>query len=95
MKFFIFLFFLLAQFEVFLYDYGVLSSKLQAYEELGLSQSSIVTFIVSSPYLLLRNLNVQFVQVFEKLKSFGMEIRWIEEHLLDFVFCKGLRDLKF
>ena len=29
------------------------------------------------------------------LKSFGMEISWIEEHLLDFVFCKGVRDLKF
>jgi hypothetical protein len=83
------------QFEVFLYDYGVLSSKLQANEELGLSQSSIVTFIVSSPYLLLGNLNVQFVQVLEKLKSFGMEISWIEEHLFDFVFCKGVRDLKF
>jgi hypothetical protein len=45
------LFYFRAQFEVFLHDYGVLSSKLQAYEELGLSQSSIVTFIVSSPYL--------------------------------------------
>jgi hypothetical protein len=72
-----------------------LSSKLQAYEELGLNQSSIVTFIVSSPYLLLGNLNVQFVQVLEKLKSFGMEISWIEEHLLDFVFCKGVMDLKY
>ncbi|GMY14129.1 transcription termination factor MTEF18, mitochondrial-like [Fagus crenata] len=69
--------------EVFLYDYGVLSSKLQAYEELGLSQSSIVTFIVSSPYLLLGNVNVEIVQVLEKLKSFGMEISWIEEHLLE------------
>jgi hypothetical protein len=39
---FFFFFVLCAQFEVFLYDYGVLSSKLQAYEELGLSQSSII-----------------------------------------------------
>ena len=52
---------------------GFLSSKLQAYEELRLSQSSIVTIIVSSPYLLLGNSNVQFVQVLKKLKSFGME----------------------
>ena len=69
--------------EVFLYDYGVLSSKLQAFEELGLSQSTIVRYIVSSPYLLLGNVNVEFLQVLEKLKSFGMEISWIEEHLLE------------
>jgi hypothetical protein len=69
--------------EIFLYDYGVLSSKLQAYEELGLSQSTIIKFIVSSPYLLIGNVNVEFVQVLEKLKSFGMEISWIEGHLLE------------
>lgn len=69
--------------EVFRYDYGVLSSKLQAYEELKLSQSTIIKFIVSSPYLLVGNVRVEFVQVLEELKNFGMEISWIEGHLLE------------
>ncbi|XP_062167562.1 transcription termination factor MTEF18, mitochondrial-like [Alnus glutinosa] len=69
--------------EVFRYDYGVLSSKLQAYEEQGLSRSTIIKFIVSSPYLLVGNVNVEFVQVLEQLKSFGMEVSWIEGHLLE------------
>ncbi|KAL4606934.1 hypothetical protein ACB092_09G139300 [Castanea dentata] len=69
--------------EVFRYDSGVLSSKLKAYEELGLSQSTMIKFIVYSPYLLIGNVNLEFVQVLEKLKSFGMEISWIEQNLLE------------
>ncbi|KAG7958572.1 hypothetical protein I3843_10G026900 [Carya illinoinensis] len=74
--------------QIFRYDYGVLSSKLQAYEELGLSRSTITKFIVSSPYILIGNVNVEFVQVLEKLKSFGMEISWIEGHLLEGITYK-------
>ncbi|KAK9291252.1 hypothetical protein L1049_009440 [Liquidambar formosana] len=67
--------------EVFQYDNGVLLLKLQAYEELGLSQITIIKVIASSPYLLIGDVNSAFVKVLEKLKSVGIECRWIEEHL--------------
>ncbi|KAK9277656.1 hypothetical protein L1049_007202 [Liquidambar formosana] len=67
--------------EVFKYDNGVLLSKLQAYEELGLSQSTIIKVIASSPSLLIGDVNSAFVEVLEKLKSVGIECGWIEDHL--------------
>ncbi|KAM1096631.1 transcription termination factor MTEF18, mitochondrial-like isoform X1 [Malus sylvestris] len=67
--------------EVFRYDFEVLTSKLKAYEELGLSQSSFVKFIVATPCLLIGDVNVEFVKVLEKLQSFGFETNWIEGNL--------------
>ncbi|KAM5558996.1 transcription termination factor MTEF18, mitochondrial [Rosa sericea] len=67
--------------EVFRYDFEVLLSKLQAYEELGLSQFALVKFIVCSPYILVGDVNVPFVKVLEKLKSLGFETYWIERNL--------------
>ncbi|KAJ7971457.1 Mitochondrial transcription termination factor family protein [Quillaja saponaria] len=69
--------------EVFQYDHGVLSSKLRAYEELGLSQPTVVKIIASSPYLLVGDVNLEFVKVIDKLKRFGKDIRWVEGHLLE------------
>lgn len=69
--------------EIFQDDYGVLSSKLQAYKELGLSRTTVAKFVIKSPDLLIGNVNVEFVQVLEKLKSFGIDISWIEGHLLE------------
>ncbi|KAI9181621.1 hypothetical protein LWI28_016802 [Acer negundo] len=69
--------------EVFRYDFGVLQSKLQAYEELGLNQFFISKVIVCSPYLLIGGLNAKFVEVLTILKSMGIELSWIEENLLE------------
>ncbi|KAM1948320.1 hypothetical protein ACFX15_008522 [Malus domestica] len=68
---------------VFRYDFEVLESKLQAYEELGISQSALIKFIVASPYLLIGDVNAAFVEVLERLKSSGFETSWIVENLLE------------
>ncbi|KAM5558995.1 transcription termination factor MTEF18, mitochondrial-like [Rosa sericea] len=67
--------------EVFQYDFQVLASKLQAYEELGLSRSALVRYVVGSPYLLVGDVNAAFVSVLEKLKSIGFETNRIEGNL--------------
>ncbi|KAK1559393.1 hypothetical protein Q3G72_013943 [Acer saccharum] len=69
--------------EVFRYDFGVLPSKLQAYEELGLNQFFISKVIVCSPYLLIEGVNAKFVEVLTILKSMGIELSWIEGNLLE------------
>ncbi|KAJ4705586.1 Mitochondrial transcription termination factor family protein [Melia azedarach] len=67
--------------EVFRYGVGILQSKLQAYEELGLSPSFVGKVIVCSPYLLIGDVNMEFIEVLERLKSVGIYSCWIEEHL--------------
>uniref|UniRef100_A0A6N2NIV3 Uncharacterized protein n=1 Tax=Salix viminalis TaxID=40686 RepID=A0A6N2NIV3_SALVM len=67
--------------EVFGYDYGVLALKLKAYEELGLSQSFMIKLVVCSPYLLIGEVNADFIKVLEILRKQGVEISRIEEHL--------------
>ncbi|KAI4300706.1 hypothetical protein L6164_034052 [Bauhinia variegata] len=69
--------------QVFHYSHGVLASKLQAYEELGISKSFLVEVIASSPYVLIGDINLDVVEVVEKLEHFGKDINWVEEHLLD------------
>lgn len=75
--------------EVFYFDVKVLVSKLRGYEELGIEQSSLVRFITSSPYLLFGDVdvNADFVEVLERMKSFGLEISWIEGNLLEASSC--------
>lgn len=69
--------------QIFRYDYGVLLSKLRAYEELDLSQATVVKFVVCSPYLLVGGVNEGFVKVLDKLKNIGFESSWVEEQLID------------
>ncbi|KAF2307790.1 hypothetical protein GH714_031755 [Hevea brasiliensis] len=69
--------------QVFRYDYGVLGSKLQAYEQLGLSQSFIGKVVACSPYLLIGDVNIDFIKVFEILRKGGIELDWIEDQLLE------------
>ncbi|KAJ4978857.1 hypothetical protein NE237_009637 [Protea cynaroides] len=68
-------------FEVFRYKPGVLRSKLQAYEDLGLSQSTVIKAVASSPRLLIGDINREFVNVFEDLKCLGFEYDWIAGRL--------------
>ncbi|KAJ6864420.1 hypothetical protein NC651_035084 [Populus alba x Populus x berolinensis] len=67
--------------EVFGYDYGVLVLKLKAYEELGLGQSFMIKLVVCSPYLLIGEVNADFIKVLEILRKEGVDISRIEEHL--------------
>ncbi|XP_059659651.1 transcription termination factor MTEF18, mitochondrial-like [Cornus florida] len=69
--------------EVFRYDDGVLQSKLQAFEEMGLNQSTIIKIVSSSPYLLVRDANRELPKILEKLKCVGIEYGCIEGHLLE------------
>ncbi|CAK7342380.1 unnamed protein product [Dovyalis caffra] len=67
--------------DLFRYDYGVLVLKLKAYEELGLSQSFMIKLVACSPYLLIGEVNVDFIKVLEILRKLGVEISRIEEDL--------------
>lgn len=67
--------------EVFQYEYGVLQSKLQSIQNLGLKQSLVAKIIASSPHLLRGNVGQEFVEVLEKLKKAGIEYDWLEEHI--------------
>ncbi|XP_065866178.1 transcription termination factor MTEF18, mitochondrial-like [Euphorbia lathyris] len=69
--------------EVFQYNYGVLASKLKAYEEVGLEQSFIGKMVICSPNLLTGNVNVYFIKSVEILRKGGKECCWIEQHLSD------------
>lgn len=77
--------------QVFRYEHGVLSSKLKAYENLGVSPSTLVDAVAVSPSLLVGDLNLAFVKVVEKLKHLvekgGGGGGWIEWHLLDGGCC--------
>ncbi|KAL5704114.1 hypothetical protein ACHQM5_022587 [Ranunculus cassubicifolius] len=64
--------------EIFGYEHGVLCSKLRAYEELGLTKSVVVKVVVSSPYLLIGNVNDDFVQIVDWLKSLEIEFKCVE-----------------
>lgn len=69
--------------EMFRYDFGVLSLKLQSYEKLGLSKPTIIKLITCCPALLIGDINEDFLKVLEKLKSFGVELDWIRGSLSD------------
>uniref|UniRef100_A0A2P2IL33 Uncharacterized protein MANES_09G033100 n=1 Tax=Rhizophora mucronata TaxID=61149 RepID=A0A2P2IL33_RHIMU len=73
--------------EVFRYGSGILALKLQAYEQLGLSQSFVAKVVVSSPYLLIQEVNHDFIKVLEVLKEGGIQFSWIEECLSEKNSC--------
>ncbi|KAK7336633.1 hypothetical protein VNO77_17179 [Canavalia gladiata] len=55
--------------QVFRYPRGVLTSKLRAYEELGVASTTLVRVVASSPCILVGDANIQFVKAVEKLES--------------------------
>lgn len=69
--------------EMFRYDLGVLSTRLQYYEKLGLSKPTIIKLVTCCPRLLVGDVDVNFLNVLEKLKSFGVELDWIKGSLSD------------
>lgn len=64
--------------QVFNYDSGVLHSKLRCYEDVGLSDSSVIKVVVSCPSFLIGTVNQDFVEVLELLKSAGVEVTSIQ-----------------
>ncbi|KAL8459843.1 hypothetical protein ACS0TY_031669 [Phlomoides rotata] len=70
--------------EVFRYDDGVLQSKLQNLQDLGLSKSLVVKIVASSPYLLRGDVvDQEFLEFLEKLKNAGVQYDWLDEHILE------------
>ncbi|XWS43221.1 hypothetical protein CRYUN_Cryun16bG0084000 [Craigia yunnanensis] len=69
--------------QVFQYEFGVLPLKLQAYKELGLSESFMAKIIVCSPCVLIGDVDMKFIKVLEILRSVEFDHVWIKEHLSD------------
>ncbi|KAJ0081519.1 hypothetical protein Patl1_11806 [Pistacia atlantica] len=67
--------------EIFGYDYGILSSKLQAYENLGPSRNTVIKLVSCCPSLLIGDVDDQFIKVLEKLKGLGFKNDWIGGYL--------------
>ncbi|CAN1810195.1 Transcription termination factor MTEF18, mitochondrial [Linum perenne] len=67
--------------EVFRYDNGVLASKLQGYEKLGLSRGIVIKLVTSCPSLLIGDVDCHFVRFFEKLNALGVGSDWICRYL--------------
>lgn len=69
--------------QVFRYESGVLSSKLTAYEKLGLEKSFMKKAIVCSPCILIGDIDTDFFEALKTLKNLGFEHSWVEENLLE------------
>ncbi|KAK9129027.1 hypothetical protein Syun_017824 [Stephania yunnanensis] len=83
---------------VFGYDNGVLRSKLQAYEDFGLSRATVIKVVASSPSLLTGVVCCEFVEVLEMLKKLGIEHDWIKGQLSEknsYQWNRMLRILSF
>ncbi|XP_047161215.1 transcription termination factor MTEF18, mitochondrial-like [Vigna umbellata] len=69
--------------QVFRYKPGILISKLQEYENLGVSRKTLINVVASNPCILVGGVDFDFVKVVEMLKSvIGKDCDWIGEHLL-------------
>lgn len=63
--------------EIFGYDYGLLTLKLQAYENLGLSQMAVIKLVSCCPSLLVGGVDSEFIKVLQKLNRVGFKNDWI------------------
>ncbi|KAK2983954.1 hypothetical protein RJ640_009677 [Escallonia rubra] len=66
---------------IFRYEHGVMAMKLRAYEDLGLSRSTVIKLVSCCPSLLVGGVNDKFVGVLEKLKGLGFGSDWIGRYL--------------
>ncbi|CAJ1971105.1 unnamed protein product [Sphenostylis stenocarpa] len=66
---------------IFGYASGLLELKLQGYENLGLSRSTVVKLVVCCPLLLVGDVNCEFVAVLDWLKRIGIESEWLVNYL--------------
>lgn len=69
--------------DIFRYGEGVLQKKIDSFEKVGLSQSTVIRAVLSSPYLLVGDASLEFFDVLDKLRSADPAVDWIEEHLME------------
>ncbi|KAL4572722.1 hypothetical protein LXL04_019505 [Taraxacum kok-saghyz] len=69
--------------EIFEYEHGALPKKLKAYEELGLSKSTVIKLVTCCPSLLIEAIDNNFLTVLEKLKRFGFGSEWISTYITE------------
>ncbi|XP_056161824.1 transcription termination factor MTEF18, mitochondrial-like [Syzygium oleosum] len=84
--------------DIFRCDIGVLPSRLEAYEGLGLSKSTVIKLVICCPTLLVGGIDLQFVEVLDKLKGLGVDINCIGEYLSDkkrYSWCRILDTIEF
>ncbi|XP_012484771.1 transcription termination factor MTEF18, mitochondrial [Gossypium raimondii] len=74
--------------EIFEYDYGILASKLKAYENLGLSKAIVIKLVSCCPSLLVGGVDAEFAAVLEWFKELGMK----KDEIGGFVSGKGIYD---
>ncbi|XP_057441710.1 transcription termination factor MTEF18, mitochondrial [Lotus japonicus] len=67
--------------EVFGYESGVLLSKFQGFENLGLGKSSIIKLVVCCPLLLVGDVDCEFLAVVDWLKRNGIESDWLVNYM--------------
>lgn len=66
---------------IFRYEDGVMDLKLRAYEELGLSRSTVIKLVSCCPLLLVGSVSKEVIGVIDKLKILGIESDWIRGSL--------------
>ncbi|KAH6772099.1 hypothetical protein C2S52_005125 [Perilla frutescens var. hirtella] len=67
--------------EAFSYDNGILKSKLQSLQNLGLPQSLVAEIIASSPHLLKGDADQEFRVFLETFENVGIRLDWLVEHM--------------
>uniref|UniRef100_A0A0D3H263 Uncharacterized protein n=1 Tax=Oryza barthii TaxID=65489 RepID=A0A0D3H263_9ORYZ len=66
--------------EVFSFGHGVLASKLKALEDQGLSKTSVIKLVMSSPVILVRDPNVE-LKILRWLDDVGIQRDWLGRFL--------------
>ncbi|CAL9135956.1 unnamed protein product [Musa textilis] len=69
--------------DMFRYGYGVLYTKLQAYEKLGLGKPTVIKLVQCCPTLLVGDVDDEFLQLLEKLRTIGVGLDGIRGCLSD------------
>lgn len=69
--------------EVFRHDEGVLMSKLRLYETNGLSKAAMVKLITCCPHILVGEVDINIIRVYEKLSNLGVEFVLVIQCLSD------------
>ncbi|XP_010441783.1 PREDICTED: transcription termination factor MTEF18, mitochondrial [Camelina sativa] len=67
--------------EIFGYEDGVLASKLEAYESLVLSKTTVIKLVTYCPLLLVGGIDGEFVSVVNKLKRLNIGCDWLARYL--------------
>ncbi|XP_048229037.1 transcription termination factor MTEF18, mitochondrial [Ricinus communis] len=79
--------------EIFRYDFGLLVLKLQAYENLSLSKTTVIKLVSCCPSLLIGSIDNNFVNFLEKLNRLGIESDHVGGYMLYKDSCNWKRML--